>query len=242
VKRPLIALALAAVIGCTACYHATGMLDGSLILASSQNPLPAAEYPLKVALVAPAADGLRWEGCGTTEDVCTLVLEPALNDALRNLLRAYFEQVDSADSLDAANRDGELVAIESVVTFPAEGTFAGLIRITLVFKDPDSGQVVSEPSAVEKIKITPVMESPPEIGLVFLDVATADLFLPLHAYIANLDGMDSLSQAAVPALTSVLQSLGRQVASDPRLAAYAASHPSRETVKADTHEQSAAAR
>lgn len=242
-NRYLVVLVLAAGLACPACYHASSTLDGNLLAAANPDPRPAPRYPLKLELVAPPTDGIRWDGCGTTEDACTLVLEPALTDALRDMLRGDFEQVELANTLDAANQAGDLVVIESVVTFPAQGRYAGLIRITLVFKDPDSGHIVAEPTAAEKIKLKPVMDSGPEAALIFLDVATADLFLPLHAYIANRDGMDSLSEAAVPALASVLQSLGQQVASDPRLAAYAASHPSRETVKApDAREQASAAR
>jgi hypothetical protein len=241
VNRRLVALALATGLICPACYHASTALDGNLVAVASQDSPQAHKYPLKVELIASPTDGIRWEGCGTSEDICTLVLEPALTDAMKNLLRTYFEQVDLASSLDAANRDGDLVAIESVVTFPAQGSYSGFIRLTLVFKDPDSGHIVAEPTAAEKIKLDPVMNSGKHIALIFLDVASADLFLPLHAYIANRDGLDALSEAAVPAVASVIQSLGQQIASDPRLAAYAASHPSRETVDSGTREQASAA-
>ncbi len=238
-NRRLIALALAVGFACPACYHASAVLDGGL--AALTDPPASQKYPLKVELIAPPTDGIRWEGCGTTEDVCTLVLEPALTEAMKTLLRDHFDQVELADNLDAAARSGDLVAIESVVTFPAEGRYSGMFRLTLVFKDPDSGHIVAEPTAAEKIKVRPVMDSGKHAALIFLDVATADLFLPLHAYIANRDGLDALSEAAVPAVASVLQSLGQQVASDPRLAAYAASHPSREMVESMPRQQASAA-
>ncbi len=240
-NRRLVALALATGLSCPACYHASAALDGCLATLPGLD-LPATQkYPLKVELIAPPTDGIRWEGCGTTEDVCTLVLEPALTDAMKTLMREHFDQVDLADNLDAANRSGDLVAIESVVTFPAQGRYAGTIRLTLVFKDPDSGHIVAEPTAAEKIKVRPVMDSGKHVALIFLDVATADLFLPLHAYIANRDGLDALSAAAVPAIASAIQSLGQQIASDPSLAAYAASRPSREMVESGPREQASAA-
>lgn len=189
-------------------------------------PPGAVRFPASVVLVDPPPSAMQWHGCGTTEDMCSVNLQPALNAAVVSILKDNFQNVRSSADLESATRGADLMALEDITMTPAYGVADGYIRVTLMFKDPHIDQIVTEVSSVAKIHLPPVMWSPKHAVLVLVDFATMDLFLPVHGYIANRDGLAELSDAIAAPLADAVANLSHQMKADDRIVQYVAALPS----------------
>ncbi len=208
-------------LGSAGCFHTSGPMPASFYHQQPDSPRPIAT---SVTLLEAPPSGLQWYGCGTSEDSCTVVLQPALSGAIKSVLKNNFQKVANSPDLESAARDGDLVAMEDITTTPAYGVLDGYIRVTITFEDSRSNQILSEVTSVAKIHLKPVMWSPKHAALVAVDIVSLDAFLPVHGYIANQDGLAELTEAVQSPLDSSLQDLSHQIAGDAQLASFASAH------------------
>ncbi|HEY6418151.1 MAG TPA: hypothetical protein VIX59_04040 [Candidatus Binataceae bacterium] len=203
------------------CFHTAGPLPGNFYHPEPDSPR---RLGASVALLDAPPSGFQWYGCGTSEDSCTVILQPALSAAVESVLKNNFLTVESSPDLYSAERDADLVAMEDITTTPSYGVLDGYIRVTLTFKDSRSGQVLSDVTSVAKIHLRPAMLTAKNAALVIVDFATMDLFLPMHGYISNQDALAELTETVQPPLAASIQDLSRQIADNALLVSFASSH------------------